>query len=475
MQSTFFRAGPQPIPSPKGLEHLLVMNQAATYINAAVVALHKKYGDVFAFGFGPIRFHWFVGHDALQFVLQDNPASFSMKRAYGFLETIGGSTALISSDEPEHLQRRQLVQPAFHGSRLQRWSEQFQLATRDFYEKRSGQTFDFYAHTRAHMLEQIVTLLLGKKTLDNHRHFLQDIEMMMHFANLPFLAQQFKIALPGTPWYHFLRARERVDSVLYHEIQTRNNSFQDDSLLALLLASKDELGQRLTDKEIRDQCVSLVSAGFDTTSATLTWAVYLLLTHSEALAKVRDEMLQGTAYRVQGTGSSVLPPALDGSESRGVSQTMRESGVLRSKLHPPFLDAVLSETLRLYPAAPAGLRLATRTLFYKGFLIPEGSLVAYSIYATHRQEDVYPNATQFNPERWLEEKAKHPNTFDYLPFGYGARYCIGARLATMLIKLHLTHLLKHYEVEAAWQHPIEEAGNTVHPREGLPVQLKPTH
>jgi cytochrome P450 len=413
------------------------MNQAATYINAAVMDLHKKYGEIFVFGFGVMRFHWLVGHDALKFVLQDNNDAFSMKRAYGFLETIGGSTALISSDEPEHLQRRRLVQPAFHGPRLQCWQEHFQQATQRFYEQRKGQTFDFYAHAKSHMLQQIVMLLLGKKTLQRHPQFLTDIETMMCFANLPFLAQQFKVTFPGTPWCRFVKARQRVDAVLYREIQTRKH-FSDDSLLSMLLATKDESGQRLSDKEIRDQCVSLVSAGFDTTSATLTWAVYLLLTHSEVLAKVRDEITQGSV-----------------------------------KTRAPFLDAVISETLRLYPAAPAGLRMTTRRLEYKGFLIPEGSLIAYSIYATHRQESVYPNATQFKPERWLERQAKQPSTFDYLPFGYGARYCIGARLATMLIKLHLAHLFKTYKVEAAWQKPIREAGNTVHPRGGLTIHLKP--
>ncbi len=449
MQSTFRAVSPAP--APKGLEHLLVMNQAASYINAAVMALHETYGEIFAFGFGPIRFHWLVGRDALKFVLLDTPDAFSMKRAYGFLETIGGSTALISSDEPEHLARRRIVQPAFHGQRIQRWNEQFELSIQAFYEKRKYQTFDFYAHTRSHMLELIVMLLLGKKTLKNHPQLLRDVETMMHFANLPFLAQQFKIALPGTPWATFLKARRRVDKTLYREIETRKPSPDDDSLLAMLLETKDESGNRLTNKEIRDQCVSLVSAGFDTTSATLTWAVYLLLTHPKVLANVHEEVTDG--------------------RRQVAVKTFSPSPVTH---HPsPYLDAVISETLRLYPAAPAGLRMATRELEYKGFRIPKGSLLAYSIYATHRQESVFPDALTFKPERWLEDKK--PDTFDYLPFGYGSRYCIGARLATTLIKLHLTHLLCHYTLEAAWSNPIVETGNTVQPKGGLPIRLLLAH
>lgn len=445
MQSTLSRAASRSVPSPKGLEHLMVMNQAATYINAAVVELHKKYGEIFAFGFGPIRFHWLVGRDALKFVLLDNPDAFSMKKAYGFLETIGGSTALISSDEPEHLKRRRIVQPAFHGTRIQRWNEQFQQATEKFYEQRNSQTFDFYAQTRSHMLELIVMLLLGKKTLDAHPRLLRDIETMMHFANLPFLAQQFKIAFPGLPWYTFIQARKRVNKILYQEIQNRKPSPDDDSLLAMLLETTDDTGQRLTAQEIRDQCVSLVSAGFDTTSATLTWAVYLLLTHPDVLTKLCEEVSGSRSQESEKTAST---------ETRNPT---------------PYLDAVINETLRLYPAAPAGLRMATQDLEYKGFIIPKGGLLAYSIYATHRQESAFPDALQFKPERWLGDKKL--DTFDYLPFGYGARYCIGARLATTLVKLHLTHLLCNYQVKAAWSRPVEETGNTVQPRGGLPVRL----
>jgi cytochrome P450 len=449
MQSTLRAAG-LTVPSPKGLEHLLVMNQAATYINAAVMDLHQKYGEIFAFGFGPIRFHWLVGHDALKFVLLDNPDAFSMKRAYGFLEVIGGSTALISSDEPEHLHRRRIVQPAFHGTRIQRWNEQFQVTIEAFYNQRENQTFDFYALTRSHMLGLIVMLLLGKETLARYPNLLKDVETLMHFANLPFLAQQFKIALPGLPWYTFIQARKRVNKILYHEIQTRKPSANDDSLLAMLLETKDESGKRLTDKEIRDQCVSLVSAGFDTTAATLTWGVYLLLTHPRVLESLRSEVIgvMGGGWRVMAKPFSPSPITH----------------------HPsPLLDAVINETLRLYPAAPAGLRMATRDLEYKGFHIPKGSLLAYSIYATHRQESIFSDALQFKPERWLE--GKKLDTFDYLPFGYGGRYCIGARLATTLVKLHLTHLLCNYEIKADWQTPIEETGNTVQPKGGLPVLL----
>ena len=442
----------RPVPAPTGLKHLLVMNQAATYINDAVISLHQKYGEIFSFGFGPIRFSWVVGSEALKFVLQDNPQAFSMKKAYGFLEVIGGSTALISSDEPDHLKRRRLVQPAFHGQGLQTWNSKMENAVATFYQNISPNTpFDFYGACQKHILEFIVEGLLGKNTLEKYPSLNVEIQTMMQFANLPFLAQQFKIPIPGTPWYTFIQARKRADQIIYQGISERKkNPMQDDSMLTMLLETKDETGQGLSNTEIRDQCVSLVSAGFDTTSASLSWAVYLLLTHPDILSELKKELW------VSGFGGQVSVKPLT-PETRNLT---------------PLLDAVIQETLRLYPAAPAGLRLATQDLEYKGFLIPKGSLIAYSIYATHRQESVFPHALSFKPERWFDIK---PDAFSYLPFGYGARYCIGARLATALIKTHLKYLFLNYQVKPAWTKPVQETGNTVHPKGGLAIMLKPSN
>jgi hypothetical protein len=424
------------IPAPKGLEHLQIMNQAASYINDAVMTLNQRYGDIFAFGFGPIRFHWLVGPEALKFVLQDYPEAFSMKKAYGFLEVIGGNTALISSDEPEHLKRRRLVQPAFHGQRLQSWQVSMQEAVEHFYRTLPNhQAFDFYRASQTHILKLIVEGLLGKSALLQYPRLLVDIQTMMQFANLPFLAQQFKLPIPFTPWATFVKSRARANKAIYTEIAKRKkHPVQDESMLSLLLETCDETGACLSDQEIRDQCISLVSAGFDTTSASLSWAVYLLLTHPEVRAAVEEE-LQGL-----------------------------------EKSSSPLLDAVIQETLRLYPAAPAGLRLTTKDLEYKGYWLPKNSLVAYSIYATQRQEYLFPEALTFRPQRWLE--GHKPDAFSYLPFGHGARYCIGARLATALIKTHVTHLFSHYSPEAAWTQPIQEAGNTVHPKGGLKIRVR---
>ena len=417
------------------------MERAASYPNAAVMSLHERYGSVFAFGFGPLRFTWLIGEDANRFVLQDAAQHFTLRRAYRFLQPITGDYALITSDEPAHLRRRRLVQPAFHHKRLGPMVNAIDGRLSDlFTELPTSQPFDFYSGVRPSILSIICETLLGRD-LQRTPELVPNIGAMMRFANLPFLAQQLKLPLPGTPWQRFLTARRKVDTLLLKEIARRRLSAQTDDVVGMLLDAKDEEGNGLSDREVRDQAVSLVSAGFDTTSAALSWAVYALLTQPDVLKRLREEV------------SDV-------------------SGVNALKL--PYLERIVKETLRLYPPAPAGLRQAEQDLEFAGYHLKKGSLVAFSSHVTHRLAP-YRDPLHFNPERWNAEsdEVDAPPPFSYLPFGGGSRYCIGAGLATTILKVGLIRLVQRYDVQPAWTSPVEETGNTVHPKNGLWVSLTP--
>jgi cytochrome P450 len=279
------------------------------------------------------------------------------------------------------------------------------------------------------VLELICEVLLGQAALGTP--LVADIARMMRFANLPFHFQLFKVPLPGSPWARFLAARRRADRALYQEIaRRRHTGVLGDDVLGLLLAAQDEHGQGLSDPEVRDQALSLVSAGFDTTAAALTWAVAELLGQPALLARLKDE--------------------------------------LRAAAEPPLLGHVIKETLRLYPPTPAGLRQTSCDLEFAGYRIPKGHRVAFSIYAAHRLKGVYPDPLAFRPERW---ETFTPPPYSYLPFGSGARYCIGAGLATRTLTLGLSSLVRGFDLTPAWPEPLLEAGNTLHPRGGLRVEV----
>ncbi|MEM7736317.1 MAG: cytochrome P450 [Deinococcota bacterium] len=431
------------IPAPTGLEHLRIMERAATYINDAVWQLHQTYGKVFAFGMGPIHFVWLVGEDAMRFVLQDEPDAFAM--SHEFLLPIGGDTALIASEEPDHLRRRRLVQPAFHKTRL----EGLYNLTQTYYQReldrwQVGEVVNLYERIRPVVLKTICEMLLGRALLDRHPNLVPDIGTMMAFANLPFLAQQFKVPMPFTPWQRFVAARRRVDHLLYAEIEVRKTNPQADTgdVLGMLIDARDETGASLSDREIRDQAVSLVSAGFDTTSAGLTWAVAGLLEHPHIATELQDEL---ASYQAMLSFTELL--------------------------RLPLLENILKESLRLYPPAPAALRRVVRDTSFGGYALKKGQRVALSIYATHRQEDVFENPLEFKPERWQDaQKTTQVSKFAYLPYGFGARYCIGAGLASLMVKTALVMLMQQVELAPAYAR-LEETGNTVHPKGGLPVRV----
>ena len=406
------------------------MQQAGRDINQAVSELYEVYGPVFAFGVGPVRFIWFVGPEANKFVLEDAAEHFQLGPAYGFLRTIGGDTALITSDEPEHLRRRRLVQPAFHRSRLALMDTLLQTRLTELFDSWAGRSVDLYKEVQGRVLEVICEVLLGRAALTTP--LTADIARMMRYANLPFQLQLVKLRVPGSPWAKFLAARSRADAALYREISRRRGSGDlGDDVLGLLLAARDETGHGLSDLEMRDQAISLVSAGFDTTSAALTWAVYELYRQPELLAELRTGLL-----------------AAD---------------------EPPLLAQTIKETLRLYPPAPAGLRQTTRDLTFSGYHLPKGHRAAFSIYASHRLGSSYPEPLRFDPKRWENFT---PPPYSYLPFGNGARYCIGAGLATRILTLGLGKLVRDYTLTPLWDEPVREAGNTLHPRGGLPVKVE---
>ena len=424
------------------------MERAAAYPNAAVTTLYARYGPVFAFGFGPLRFTWLIGADANRFVLQDAAAHFTLRRAYHFLQPITGDYALITSDEPAHLRRRRLVQPAFHHKRLTSVIGLIDRRFGDLFASLpSAQPFDLYSAVRPSILRIICETLLGRETLRRTPELVTHVGAMMAFANRPLLAQQLRVPLPGTPWQRFVRSRRSADKLLFAEIARRRGGEPTDDVIGMLLEAKDEAGEGLSDREVRDQAVSLVSAGFDTTSAALSWAVYALLAHPDALVRLREEV-------------------------SGLGDDMRD--LTLTSLSSPYLERVVKETLRLYPPAPAGLRQADRDLEYASYTLRKGSLVAFSSHLTHRLAP-YRDPLTFNPERWNAEsgEADKPPPFAYLPFGGGSRYCIGASLATTILKVALIRLLQRYEVQAAWTSPVEETGNTVHPKNGLWVRLNP--
>ena len=320
------------------------MLRAGRDINGAVTELYGRYGPVFAFGAGPLRFVWFVGPEANRFVLETAAEHFALGPAYGFLRTIGGDTALITSDEPEHRRRRRMVQPAFYRARLAQLDVLIGARLRELFTSWVGRTVDLYREVQGRVLELICEVLLGPAAV--RTALTRDIARMMVFANLPFHLQLVKLPVPGGPWARFVVARSRADRALYAELGRRRagalaagDELLGDDVLGLLLAARDEQGQGLSDVEIRDQAISLVSAGFDTTSAAFSWTVYELLRQPALLTGLRE-----------GLEAVAEPPLLGYTVKEDVAPLPARSGRVAA-------DDEGARVRRLHPSGGAAERL----------------------------------------------------------------------------------------------------------------------
>lgn len=419
------------------------MNLAAGDTRAAIDVLRERYGDAFVFGFGPIRFHWLVGAEANRFVLHDAAAAFRQREAYRFLEPIGGPTALIVSEEPEHLQRRRRVQGAFHRSHQQRWTE-LALAAFEAWgdDALARRELALQPSLRPTVLRIVLDVLIGPGTATRHPALARDIATMMAFANQPFLAQLFRVRLPGTPWARFVAARSRVDAALHAEIaQRRARGVPDEAFDVLSVLLRGDPEGALSAAELRDQTVSLVSAGFDTTTAALTWTAWLL--HDEAL----HERVSAAVDEVDAVEAT----------------TLRE------------VEATWRETLRLYPPAPAILRVVAETTRWRDLVLSAGSLVGLSTFHTHRDEPPWRAPHEVRLERWLERDgawAAPRDPFAYLPFGHGARYCIGAGLARTLGGAWLSVMLRRARWRALEPDRVRPHGTTLSPTDGLRLRFE---
>jgi cytochrome P450 len=248
-----------------------------------------------------------------------------------------------------------------------------------------------------------------------------------HFERaLAFYGTDFHLRLirgPGSPWRRMNAARRVLDEIVYEEIAHRRTAPDPgrQDILSLLLTASDEDGSRLSDEEVRDQVMTLMFAGHDTSTSTLSFLLYELARNPDPLARVLDEQ-----ERVLG-GAPPTPAQLHGSL--------------------PYLDMVLDETLRLYPPAWIGPRRAVREFEFGGYRVPAGAYVNYSSWASHRLPEVFPQPEAFIPERFEPERKAALPRGAYVPFGGGSRICIGKRFGQTEVKLVATLILQRHGLE----------------------------
>ena len=414
---------------------------------------HERFGPVFTIRllYAPIVFA--LGPEANHYMTVSHASNFRWRDGgMGDLIPLLGD-GLLTTDGDYHRRARRIVLPAFHREQLAASTaimvEEAERATEPW---RAGQRIDLYAWTRQLALRVALRALFGFDP-DRSSH---DGEMAAQFETaLGFWGKDYVVQMlrgPGSPWQVMRQARSALDGVIFAEIARRRASgARGLDILSLLLDAEDEDGARLSDRELRDQVMTLLFAGHDTTTSTLTFLFYELARNPHEIGPLRSEL------------DAVLGQRLPG------------AGELSSGL--PRLDMAVDETLRLYPPAWIGPRRSVDAFELQGIRVPGGADVNYCSWASHHLAEVFPEPERFRPERFAPEaKAALPKGA-YVPFGGGSRTCVGMRFGQLEIKAIASSILRRFRLELAEpERPVSiRQMPTLSPRGGLPVVVRAPH
>jgi cytochrome P450 len=433
-----FPPGP---PLPRLVQTLGFMFAPARFLDAC----RRRYGDVVTFGtlFDPRFVMVFEPEDVKQ-VFRGPADQLHAGEANAVLGPVVGARSVLLLDEAEHLRHRRLMLPSFHGERMRAYEETMVTAAdRAIDGWPIGQPFPLLPSMRSLTLEVIVRAVFGVKEGLRQEELKRRLRMMLDpvgtrlgVAMMVLTGGRFGIAGRTR---QFEQRRRAVDELIYDEIARRRAApdlDEREDVFSMLLLARDEAGQPMTDHELRDELVTLLVAGHETTATGLAWAFELLLRNPRVLERLQAALADGD---------------------------------------DAYLDAVVKETLRVRPVV-SGIGRVVREKHYEvgGYLIPAGVEINPSIAVIHRRPDLYPQPGEFRPERFIGPGA--PDTYTWLPFGGGVRRCLGASFATFEMKIVIRRVLERAQLRGVGRGPEQAVrkGVTFVPKRGArAVQTAP--
>jgi cytochrome P450 len=350
------------------------------------------------------------------------------------LAPVMGRSSVLVLTGPEHMRQRKLLLPPFHGERMREYEDVIVEATKhDMASWPLGKPMRLQRHTRLITLEVILRAVFG---VDAERmQPLKDAigDLFEPVGVLAVLRAVMSRPTGERPTGAIGRALDRLDALIYAEIERRRGERdlqQRPDILSLLLLARDDDGEPMTDAELRDELVTLLLAGHETTATSVAWAVERLVRHPDKLARLIAE-IDGV-----GTGAD---RGEDEDEGEGEGEGRGGGG-------DEYMTAVVNETLRVRPVVPLVVRMLTQELQVGPYALPAGTRVVPSIYLTNRNPRVYERPGEFLPERFLDASGTQAtNSFSWIPFGGGIRRCIGASFALLEMKVMLRTMLSELE------------------------------
>jgi cytochrome P450 len=416
-----------------------------------LLGAYEEFGPIFSLRLLHSRVVFMLGPEANHFVTVGHPENFHWRESsFGDLIPLLGD-GLLTVDEGYHDRARAIMMPAFHREQVAAATEAMTVeADRAIDALPLDEVVDVYEWMRTLAMRIAMRALLGLDPDEAGK----GAAAAEHFERaLGYYGIDFGLRLlrgPGSPWRKLVASRAVLDEIVFGEIARRRAAPDPGrrDILSLLVAARGAGGEEFSDREIRDQAMTLMFAGHDTSTSTLTFMLHELARHPEVTRRLHQEQDQ------------VL-----GGESPTALQLEKEM---------PYLDAVLDEVLRLYPPAWIGPRRAIREYEFGGHAVPRGAYVNYCSWASHRLPEVFPQPDAFIPERFTRERKAALPRGAYVPFGGGSRICIGKRFGQTEVKLVATKLLQRLRVDALPGRTMTiRQMPTLSPKGGLRTRISP--
>ena len=403
----------------------------------------RAYGDVFTMRLPlGINLVHLADPELVKAVFGGNPDALRAGEANAtILEPLVGRHSVLVLDGPEHARQRKLILPAFHGDRMRAWEATIRDITRaEIARWPEGQPFALRPSMQSITLDVIIRVVFGVDGSARGDDLRRRIVTVIRVGRNPFLllATRDRRLGPRAPWARFLRARDELSAALIAEIGGRRRApdlDQRGDVLSQLLLARDDEGQAMTDEEVRDELVTLLFAGHETTATALAWALDLLLHHPAAMNRLQAELDRGEME---------------------------------------YLDATIRETLRVRPVVALVDRLVRQATRVGEHTIPAGAIVCPNIYLSQRRADLYEDPEAFRPERFTGQA---PPGYGWFPFGGGIRRCVGASFATFEMQIVLPEVLRAVTLSPATPRParIRRESVTFVPHDGARAVLVARH
>lgn len=384
----------------------------------------SQYGDIFRTNKNSTFPYIYCGHpDAVQQIINADADIFDSREKHPVIREIMGKHSMSFLDGKPHLRQRKLLMPPLHGDRMHTYGQSIHDITSEVIAQwKINKPFCIRKSIEEITSRVIFSVVFGLNSQNYGRLgqlLLQFVHSFSNPLNSSFLFFDFlqKDLGAWSPWGRFIRNQQEINQLLLGEIQkAREEVTHRDDILSLLLEARDETGQTMSDEEIKDQLMLMMIAGYENVSSTLVWALYWI----DIIPSVRQKLLNELG-------------------------TIPISSKQTEIVNLPYLTAVCQETLRIYPIAIAAIpRQVKKPVEIMGYQLEPGTVLRVGIYHIHQREDIYPQAKQFKPERFLERKF---SPSEYLPFGFGDRFCLGYAFAMFQIKIVLATIMTQCELK----------------------------